>query len=582
MVLRTAYCSVDAPGAWAPPGASTASGPAHNAAAAVQREHVLRSSLSNTDLEALFRKGGGDGMGEGTAVGTGAALCDPKCGPAKAAPAEPNSGLRLPDNVIRKLCNVVSGAAHRDDSAAPTSRQQIADSSSGACPEGSAHSPRRATRASSRLSLDLPGAAKCAKRILLERDRIREGAAYHMKKSTSTDSLSTLDQANLAILQESLTRAPQMKTQARVPKVGPPASSSQPEQKSALPWLSATPETARDNALPWLVDPPETDAAAKRQSQSSLPPVCSQGQRQVSLYMQKAPEPMQPSYSTDERKVNLNASLSSKLGKSNKAQEELFFRLSRARQTMDFVKRQYQRFGTLDRSELTIFEALAKLDTVHEFEANMLRDDASDIPLTQLEHAFQTAEILREAHPKDDWLHLVGLIHGLGKLLRHADFGMEPEWSVFGEAFPVGCRFSEMIKHSQLFYANPDRRNRQHNSLEGIYTPGCGLHEVNLSWSAAEYLYLVLYLNGTDFPGEALYCIRYQRFDSMVAGAYKPLMSPEDWLWLPWLKKLRAAAAYKVVEPVLSRVRNESCMREMQTYYQGLIEKYIGSCRLYW
>lgn len=84
-----------------------------------------------------------------------------------------------------------------------------------------------------------------------------------------------------------------------------------------------------------------------------------------------------------------------------------------------------------------------------------------------------------------------------------------------------------MIKHSQLFYANPDRRNRQHNSLEGIYTPGCGLHEVNLSWSAAEYLYLVLYLNGTDFPGEALYCIRYQRFDSMVAGAYKPLMSPE-------------------------------------------------------
>eukprot|EP00873_Tetraselmis_striata_P005758 jgi/Tetstr1/426022/TSEL_016368.t1 len=376
-------------------------------------------SLSNTDLEALFRKGGGDGMGEGTAVGTGAALCDPKCGPAKAAPAEPNSGLRLPDNVIRKLCNVVSGAAHRDDSAAPTSRQQIADSSSGACPE-------------------------------------------------------------------------------------------------------------------------------------------------------------------DERKVNLNASLSSKLGKSNKAQEELFFRLSRARQTMDFVKRQYQRFGTLDRSELTIFEALAKLDTVHEFEANMLRDDASDIPLTQLEHAFQTAEILREAHPKDDWLHLVGLIHGLGKLLRHADFGMEPEWSVFGEAFPVGCRFSEMIKHSQLFYANPDRRNRQHNSLEGIYTPGCGLHEVNLSWSAAEYLYLVLYLNGTDFPGEALYCIRYQRFDSMVAGAYKPLMSPEDWLWLPWLKKLRAAAAYKVVEPVLSRVRNESCMREMQTYYQGLIEKYIGSCRLYW
>lgn len=69
----------------------------------------------------------------------------------------------------------------------------------------------------------------------------------------------------------------------------------------------------------------------------------------------------------------------------------------------------------------------------------MLRDDASDIPLTQLEHAFQTAEILREAHPKDDWLHLVGLIHGLGKLLRHA------EYVPTGPAAPLNFTLSMLV-----------------------------------------------------------------------------------------------------------------------------------------
>ena len=42
-----------------------------------------------------------------------------------------------------------------------------------------------------------------------------------------------------------------------------------------------------------------------------------------------------------------------------------------------------------------------------------------DLPLK--DHAFQTAELCRLAHPDHDWLHLVGLIHGLGKLLAHRE-----------------------------------------------------------------------------------------------------------------------------------------------------------------
>ncbi len=43
--------------------------------------------------------------------------------------------------------------------------------------------------------------------------------------------------------------------------------------------------------------------------------------------------------------------------------------------------------------------------------------DIASLPL--LEHALQTAELCRLAHPQLEWLPLVGLLHGLGKLLAH-------------------------------------------------------------------------------------------------------------------------------------------------------------------
>lgn len=39
--------------------------------------------------------------------------------------------------------------------------------------------------------------------------------------------------------------------------------------------------------------------------------------------------------------------------------------------------------------------------------------------LSLLDHAYQTAELCRLHHPELDWLHLAGLLHGLGKLLAH-------------------------------------------------------------------------------------------------------------------------------------------------------------------
>ena len=79
-------------------------------------------------------------------------------------------------------------------------------------------------------------------------------------------------------------------------------------------------------------------------------------------------------------------------------------------------------------------------------------------------------------------------------------FGRQPEWAVSSESFPVGCRFSGNITCSHFFSVNPDRRRRLYSSATGMYQPGCGLAAVYMSWSAYEYLYLLLLKNKTALP----------------------------------------------------------------------------------
>lgn len=48
---------------------------------------------------------------------------------------------------------------------------------------------------------------------------------------------------------------------------------------------------------------------------------------------------------------------------------------------------------------------------------NSLVDESDpDVDVPNIVHAFQTAERIRCEHPEDDWFHLVGLIHDLGKV----------------------------------------------------------------------------------------------------------------------------------------------------------------------
>ncbi|KAF9791413.1 hypothetical protein SFRURICE_003205 [Spodoptera frugiperda] len=79
------------------------------------------------------------------------------------------------------------------------------------------------------------------------------------------------------------------------------------------------------------------------------------------------------------------------------------------KQTVDFVKGRMAEWLKFNHFKSTIKDALIKL--------NELVDESDpDTDLPNIVHAFQTAERIREEHPDQDWFHLIGLIHDLGKV----------------------------------------------------------------------------------------------------------------------------------------------------------------------
>ena len=52
---------------------------------------------------------------------------------------------------------------------------------------------------------------------------------------------------------------------------------------------------------------------------------------------------------------------------------------------------------------------------------------------------------------QEDWFHLVGFIHDLGKVLAHPALGSQPQWAVVGDTFPTGCVHDRRILFPDLF-----------------------------------------------------------------------------------------------------------------------------------
>ncbi len=231
-----------------------------------------------------------------------------------------------------------------------------------------------------------------------------------------------------------------------------------------------------------------------------------------------------------------------------------FYRLNHTCQTLDFVRGKKAEYRPGSHREMSIWEAMEFLNT-------LVDDSDPDTDLTQIEHLLQTAEAIRaDGHPR--WFILTGLIHDLGKIL--CLFG-EPQWAVVGDTFPVGCAYSEKIVYSEFLKLNPDNSVPEYQTKLGIYSEGCGLGSVHLSWGHDEYLYQVV---KAYLPQEALYMIRYHSFyPAHTGGAYDYLMNDNDREMFDWVRKFNPYDLYSKT-PVRPNVE------ELKPFYMDLIGEY--------
>jgi inositol oxygenase len=177
-------------------------------------------------------------------------------------------------------------------------------------------------------------------------------------------------------------------------------------------------------------------------------------------------------------------------------------------------------------------------------------------------HALQSAEAARK-DGKPDWFVLTAFIHDLGKIL--CSYG-EPQWAVVGDTFPVGCAFSDRIVFPQFFAANPDSNDPRYNTVNGMYEPGCGLKNVDMSFGHDEYLY---HVTKDYLPEPALYMIRYHSFYPWHReGAYEHLLDAKDREMLPWVKDFNPYDLY-------SKSDSAPDVDKLRPYYHDLINKYF-------
>ena len=232
-----------------------------------------------------------------------------------------------------------------------------------------------------------------------------------------------------------------------------------------------------------------------------------------------------------------------------------FYRLNHRYQSYDFVQAKRQEFLSLNRRQMSIWEAMEYLNT-------LIDDSDPDTDLSQLDHLLQTAEQIRhDGHPR--WFIAAGLIHDLGKIL--CLYG-EPQWAVVGDTFPVGCAWSDKIVFHEFFQDNPDRNESKYQQKLGVYDQNCGLDAVSMSWGHDEYLYNVVkkYL-----PEEALYMIRYHSFyPAHRDGEYNYLMNDHDREMFKWVRAFNPYDLY-------TKSHERPDLNKLRPFYDDLIKEYF-------
>jgi len=240
------------------------------------------------------------------------------------------------------------------------------------------------------------------------------------------------------------------------------------------------------------------------------------------------------------------------------------YKLNHKYQTFDYVTEMKNKYCVkYDRASMGIWDAI-------ELSNNICDESDPDLDLPQIYHSLQTAENIRMHYPDRKDLHLIGLIHDLGKVMLLDEFGKLPQWSVVGDIFPLGCAFSDKIVFSEFFEDNPDNKNPEYNTKYGIYKNNCGFDNVNMSWSHDEYLFNVLKSNPTCcIPHESLRIIKYHSFYPFhKENEYLHLANEDDMKLKPILQLFSNCDLYSKDNI------NKLNIDDLKPYYAELIDEY--------
>jgi len=222
------------------------------------------------------------------------------------------------------------------------------------------------------------------------------------------------------------------------------------------------------------------------------------------------------------------------------------------------VKAKRNQYSVLSNKKMTMKEALSSLDTFI---------DPSDPDLDEENsiHAYQTAERIRKIHPKNKELQVIGLIHDIGKVLF--TFG-EPNWSIVGDTYVLGCEFPKSIVYYDTLRDNCDFGTYDEM---GIYKKNCGLDQLFISFGHDEYLYQVLLQNKEKhkISKECMDIIRYHSFYPWhTSGEYKQFMNDEDSITLFNVNQFNQFDLY-------SKEDSTEISDEIKDYYDDLLQEYF-------
>jgi len=144
----------------------------------------------------------------------------------------------------------------------------------------------------------------------------------------------------------------------------------------------------------------------------------------------------------------------------------------------------------------------------------------------------------------------------------------EPQWTVVGDTFPVGCKFEDSNVFPEFFETNPDNSDPRYNTKLGMYKEHCGFKNVHFSFGHDEYMYQVCKFNKCTIPDEGLAMLRFHSFYPWHRGkGYKHLEDEVDRTNLEWVLKFNKFDLY-------SKSTDRPSVEELKPYYEKIIAKY--------